>query len=350
MKKLRVNVAQGYDILIKKGLLNDFAGYVDDICEAKKICLISETNVYPIYGQNIHNQLESHGYEVYDFVFPAGEESKKAETVIKMVEFMAENELTRNDIAVALGGGVCGDMAGFAAAIYLRGIKFVQIPTSLLAQVDSSVGGKTAVDLPQGKNLCGAFHQPSLVLIDPNTLDSLSDHFFADGMAEAIKMGCIKSDTLFELIEKKDVKENVEEIIYQCVSLKAGVVERDEKEHGERALLNFGHTPGHAIEKLHNFKTVSHGEAVGMGMVLISSVGEKLGITPEGTSKRIADILVKNNLRTHDNLSVKEIVNAMSADKKRTGQGINFIMLHSVGNGFIYPVKYGNIPKMFGVE
>lgn len=350
MKKLRVNVAQGYDILIKKGLLNDFAGYVDDICKAKKICLISETNVYPIYGQNIHNQLKSHGYEVFDFVFPAGEESKKAETVIKMVEFMAENELTRNDIAVALGGGVCGDMAGFAAAIYLRGIKFVQIPTSLLAQVDSSVGGKTAVDLPQGKNLCGAFHQPSLVLIDPNTLDSLSDHFFADGMAEAIKMGCIKSETLFELIEKNDVKENVEDIIYQCVSLKAGVVERDEKEHGERALLNFGHTPGHAIEKLHNFKTVSHGEAVGMGMVLISSVGEKLGITTEGTSKRIADILVKNNLRTHDNLSVKEIVNAMSADKKRTGQGINFIMLHSVGNGFIYPVKYENIPKMFGVE
>ena len=350
MKKLRVNVAQGYDILIGKGLLNDFVGYVDDICKAKKVCLISETNVYPLYGQDIHNQLENSGYKVFDFVFPAGEESKKPQTVIEMVEFMAENELTRNDIAIALGGGVCGDMAGFAAAIYLRGIKFVQIPTSLLAQVDSSVGGKTAVDLPQGKNICGAFHQPSLVLIDPNTLDTLSDHFFADGMAEAIKMGCIKSESLFELIEQNDVTENIEDIIYQCVSLKAGVVERDEKEHGERALLNFGHTPGHAIEKLHNFKTVSHGEAVGMGMVLISSVGENLGITPKGTSKRIADILIKNNLQTQDNHSVKEIVSAMSADKKRTGEGINFIMLHSVGNGFIYPVENENIPKMFGVE
>ncbi len=350
MKTLRVNVGKGYDILIDNGILQSTGEYVKNVSSANKICIISDTNVYPIYGDIVKNSLESVGYHTYSYVFEAGEASKKTSTVVSMVEFMAENELTRGDLVVALGGGVTGDMAGFAAAIYLRGIDFVQIPTSLLAQVDSSVGGKTAVDLPQGKNLCGAFHQPILVLIDTDTLDTLPPHYFSDGLAEAIKMGCIKSASLFEEIEKNDPHNIIDEIIYECDMLKAGVVERDEKEHGERALLNFGHTAGHAIEKLHNFTTISHGEAVGIGMVLISKAGENNGITEPGTAERIKKVLVGNNLMTEDSHSLAEIISAMNADKKRTNDSINFTLIHSIGDSYNQKIKYEDIPKFFGLK
>ncbi len=349
MKKLTVNVNTPYDIIIEKGIIKNCGKYIKTVKKCRKICLISDTNVFPIYGDTVKTSLEDEGYEVCTYIYPAGEESKTTDTVIKMVEFMSQNELTRGDLVVALGGGVCGDMAGFAAAIYLRGIDFVQIPTSLLAQVDSSVGGKTAVDLPTGKNLCGAFHQPRLVLIDSNTLDTLTPHFFSDGMAEAIKMGCIKSASLFERIENENAREIIDDVIFECVSLKAGVVERDEKEHGERALLNFGHTAGHAIEKLHNFTTISHGEAVGIGMVLVSQAGENNGLTEKGTAERIANVLEKYNLPTTDTNSVSDIISAMNADKKRTGDSIKFVFISEVGNGFINPIENENIPAFFGV-
>ncbi len=349
MKKLTVNVNDKYDILIEKGLLAKSGTLVKTVLKCKKLTLISDTNVYPIYGDTVKQLLEAEGYEVFTFIFKAGEASKKTSTVVEMVEFMAENQLTRGDGVVALGGGVCGDMAGFAAAIYLRGIKFVQIPTTLLSQVDSSVGGKTAVDLPQGKNLCGAFHQPSLVIIDPNVLETLTDHFFADGMGEVIKAGCIKSANLFERLENENPKDFIEDMIYECLDIKRQVVENDEKEHGERALLNFGHTCGHAIEKLWNFETISHGEAVGIGMVMISQVSEKLGITQNGTADRIINVLNKNNMKIKDTHTTAQIVAAMSADKKRTADGIKFAVLKSIGNSFIYPVKNEDITKIFGV-
>lgn len=347
MKSLKVNVGKGYEILIEKGIISSSGDYIKEISRAKKVCLISDTNVYPIYKDKVIKSLEENGFKVIKYVFEAGESSKTIQTVTKMVEFMAENALTRNDLVVALGGGVCGDMAGFAASIYLRGIEFVQIPTSLLAQVDSSVGGKTAVDLPQGKNLCGAFHQPCLVLIDPDTLKTLTPKYFSDGMAEAIKMGCIKSASLFEKIEKEDAKEIIEDIIYECVSLKATVVENDEKEKGERALLNFGHTAGHAIEKLHNFTTISHGEAVGIGMVIVTKASEANGITEKGTADRIIKVLEKYNLKTEDTNSLKDIITAMNSDKKRTGTAINFILLYSIGESFINPINNEEISKFF---
>ncbi len=347
MKSLKVNVGKGYEILIEKGIISSSGDYIKEISKAKKVCLISDTNVYPIYKDKVIKSLEENGFKVIKYVFEAGESSKTIQTVTKMVEFMAENALTRNDLVVALGGGVCGDMAGFAASIYLRGIEFVQIPTSLLAQVDSSVGGKTAVDLPQGKNLCGAFHQPCLVLIDPDTLKTLTPKYFSDGMAEAIKMGCIKSASLFEKIEKEDAKEIIEDIIYECVSLKATVVENDEKEKGERALLNFGHTAGHAIEKLHNFTTISHGEAVGIGMVIVTKASEANGITEKGTADRIIKVLEKYNLKTEDTNSLKDIITAMNSDKKRTGTAINFILLYSIGESFINPINNEEISKFF---
>lgn len=178
MKKLRVEVGKGYDIFIQKGILNDCGGYIKTVSQAKKVCVVSDTNVYPIYQNSVKKSLQENGFEVVSYVFKAGEASKTIATVMEMVECMAQNGFTREDLVVALGGGVCGDMAGFSAAIYLRGIEFVQIPTSLLAQVDSSVGGKTAVDLPQGKNLCGAFHQPCLVLIDPQYTSNVNTKIF----------------------------------------------------------------------------------------------------------------------------------------------------------------------------
>lgn len=349
MKKLTVNVSEKYDILIEKGLLAKTGKLVKSVLHCKRIALISETNVYPIYGDAVKISLEAQGYEVFTYVFQAGESSKNTGNVIDMVEFMAQKELNREDGVVALGGGVCGDMAGFAASIYLRGIKFVQIPTTLLSQVDSSVGGKTAVDLPQGKNLCGAFHQPSLVIIDPLVLDTLSPHFFSDGMGEVIKYGCIKSSSLFERLEKENAADFIENIIYECLDIKRAIVENDEKEHGERALLNFGHTCGHAIEKLWNFETVSHGEAVGIGMVMIAEAGEKNAITEEGTKDRIIKVLEKNNLKISDTHPVREIVGAMSADKKRTGSGIKLVMVKKIGESFVMPVTNEELKSIFGV-
>ena len=349
MKKLTVNVGNGYDILIEKGIIKSCGKYIKNVTKAKKIVIISDTNVAPLYLDTVKGSIEKEGFTVFDSVFPAGESSKTTATAVSMVEFLADCGLTREDLVVALGGGVCGDMAGFAAAIYLRGIKFVQIPTTLLSQVDSSVGGKTGVDLPHGKNLCGAFHQPALVLIDPNVLDTLSEHYFKDGMGEVIKYGCIKSAELFEKIEKEDVKASIEDIIFECVDIKRGVVERDEKEAGERALLNFGHTAGHGIEKLHNFAGISHGEAVGIGMVMISEAGENAGLTEKGTAARIKKVLEKYGLKTEDDHSVKDIVGAMYNDKKRTGAGIKFIMLRSIGDSFIYPVANDKIGELFNL-
>ncbi|MDE6506376.1 MAG: 3-dehydroquinate synthase [Eubacterium sp.] len=350
MKKLTVHVGDTYEIFIEKGLLKECGKYVRAVSKAKKIAIITETNVAPLYLDTVKGCVENEGFEVVSYIFPAGESSKTTETVVGIVEFLAESGLTREDMVVALGGGVCGDMAGFAAAIYLRGIKFVQIPTTLLSQVDSSVGGKTGVDLPQGKNLCGAFHQPALVLIDPDVLETLSPHFFSDGMGEVIKYGCIKSKALFERIETENVKDFIEDLIYDCVNIKRGVVERDEKEAGERALLNFGHTAGHAIEKLHNFTDISHGEAVGVGMVMISEAGERIGLTEQGTADRIRKVLEKYNMKTEVENSVTDIIGAMYHDKKRTGSGIKFIMLHSIGDSFINPVENDKVKELFGVN
>lgn len=350
MKTLRVNAGGGYDILIERGLLKNCGEKIKSVVSAKKAAVISDTNVAPIYLETVEKSVQEAGIETVSYVFEAGESSKTTANLIKIVEFLAQSGLTRNDCVIALGGGVCGDMAGFSAAVYLRGIKYIQIPTTLLAQVDSSVGGKTAVDLPQGKNLCGAFWQPSLVVIDPEVLDTLPAHFFSDGMGEVIKYGCIKSKSLFEKIEKENARDIIDEVIYECADIKRGVVERDEKEAGERALLNFGHTCGHSIEKLCNFSGVSHGEAVGIGMVMISKAGEKAGITEKGTADKIAVLLKKYGLKTETNLPVSEIVRNMAFDKKRTSAGIKLIMLRSIGDSFIEPMSMDGVKSLFGVE
>ena len=228
--------------------------------------IVSETNVFPIYGERLKASLEKAGIHTAEFVFEAGEPQKQLSTVMQIYEALAENDFTRSDIIVTLGGGVAGDMGGFAAATFLRGIDFVQVPTSLLAQVDASVGGKTGVDLPFGKNLVGAFHQPRLVLADPQTLSTLPDAYFTDGMGEVIKYGCIADKALFETIERLGSRAalmpRLDEIVARCCAIKARYVHEDPHDHGVRMQLNFGHTLAHALENTMGYGVLLHGEAV----------------------------------------------------------------------------------------
>ena len=341
---MTVHTAKPYEILLERGLLSRAGEECAKLfAPGARAMLISDSNVYPLFGEKVAVSLREAGFRVFSCTFPAGEQSKQLSTVEGFYRALAENHFTRSDFVVALGGGVTGDMAGFAAATFLRGIDFVQVPTSLLAQVDSSVGGKTGVDLPFGKNLVGAFHQPRLVLIDPDTLDALPPHFFADGMGEVIKYGCIRDKDLFENLEKQDVKEHLEEVIFRCVDCKRQIVEADALEKGERMLLNFGHTLGHAMEKLRDFQGLSHGEAVGIGMVLISQAGEKAGLTQPGTADRIAALLEKYGLPTKTTDTPAELAAAASLDKKTDGDNLHLILLQSIGEACIHTIPAADL-------
>lgn len=344
MKKLHVNTGRPYDIIIEHNILNNSGEYIHAVAQqAQRVMIISDSNVFPLYGSTVQQSLEKAGYQVFSFVFKAGEAQKRLATIEQMYYTLCDHSFTRSDLIVALGGGVTGDMAGFAAATYLRGINFVQIPTSLLSQVDSSVGGKTGVDIPQGKNLVGAFHQPSLVLIDPTTLNSLSPHFFADGMGEVIKYGAIKSKSLFEKLASGNAKAEIDDIIYECVNIKREVVEQDEHDHGQRVLLNFGHTFGHALEKLNSYTTLSHGEGVAIGMVALTAICEKNGITAPGTAGQIAKLCSMYDLPTTTSFSVDDIVAATAGDKKSSGDTITLVTLKSIGESTTTKLEVKNL-------
>ena len=331
MKELNVKTGRPYKIYIERNIINECGEYIAKVTNAQKVMIISDTNVAPLYLEKVKISLEKQGFVVFSYVFKAGEQSKKLETICEMYNALAEASFSRSDLVVALGGGVTGDMAGFASATYQRGIKFVQIPTSLLAQVDSSVGGKTGVDIPQGKNLVGAFWQPSLVLIDPDTLNTLPQEFYEDGMAEVIKYGCIKSKPLFEKLEKEDTREIIEDIILECVDIKRQVVENDEQEKGERMLLNFGHTLGHSLEKTYKFETLSHGQAVAIGMVIMTRASEEKGLTEKGTTKRLMELIKKCNLPLSDKTDLKIITDNAFTDKKSNGDYISIVIIDKIG-------------------
>ena len=347
--ELTVQTAKPYSILLERGLLAQTGKHCLPLFPTgTRAMVISDSNVFPLYGETVMDSLRQAGYEACSCVFPAGEQSKLLSTVETFFRALGENGFTRSDFIVALGGGVTGDMAGFAAATFLRGIDFVQIPTTLLAQVDSSVGGKTGVDLPFGKNLVGAFHQPRLVLIDPDTLSTLPPHFFADGMGEVIKYGCIRRPALFKYLMEEDAREHLEEVIYECVDCKRQVVEADALDKGERMILNFGHTLGHALEKLHGFSGLSHGEAVGIGMVLISKAAERAGLTAPGTSEKIVTLLERYNLPTATDRNMDELAKATALDKKSAGKNLRLILLHEIGDAYIYTLpreELGNFLK-----
>ena len=345
--KLTVQTSSPYEIVVERGCLaraGELAAAV--FPPGARAIVVSDSNVMPLYGKAVLQSLGAAGFSASAFAFPAGEENKRLTTVEELYRAFADARLTRSDFAVALGGGVTGDTAGFAAATWLRGIPFLQIPTSLLAQIDSSIGGKTGVDTPWGKNLVGAFHQPSLVLADPDVLATLSPAFFADGMGEAIKHGCIKSRALFDLIRSTDVWSDMERMIAENLKIKRAAVEKDEFDNGERMLLNFGHTFGHALEKLHGYRGLSHGQAVGVGMVMMAKCGEKAGLTEPGTADEIAAVLRKYGLPVWDTADVGDIAETALLDKKSRGGVINLVMLRKIGESFLYPADWKRLLEL----
>lgn len=323
-------VKRPYEILIGKGILNELAEVMEKNTKAQRIVIITDDNVDKYYSETVMNILENAGYKTFKFVFSHGEKNKTLNTVADILEFMAENNITRSDCIAALGGGIVGDVSGFAAASYLRGISFVQLPTTFLAAIDSSVGGKTGVNLKAGKNLAGAFYQPRAVLCDIDTFKTLPEENFKEGIAEAIKYGVICDRGLFDIL-KEGTAWNTEDIIEQCVSIKAKIVAEDELDTGKRQLLNFGHTIGHAVEKCSGF-TITHGAAVGIGMAMISKAAEKLGWSEKSVYPELLNALKKNKLRTEYQADKKALVEVMEKDKKITGNNINLVIPKKIGN------------------
>lgn len=339
--KLYVDLKEhGYPIYIERGILDQAAEKISEVYQGKKVMIISDDQVYSYYGEKLKTIL-SEKYECYECVIPHGEQSKSIHTLPGVYSELLKAKLSRTDLIVALGGGVVGDLAGFVAATYLRGIKFVQIPTSILAQVDSSVGGKVAVDLEEGKNLVGAFYQPKMVLIDPNVLDTLPERYVIDGMGEVIKYGCIKDAELFNKLEAygsfENMKEHIIDVIGTCVDIKRRVVEEDEFDTGERLLLNFGHTLGHAVEQYYHYDRESHGEAVAIGMYQITRLAEEKGLTKAGEAERIRKVLEAYKLPVEAGIPMEELTGAMKLDKKNLDNKLKVVLLHEIGNAYAYP-------------
>ena len=341
-----ITVALGersYPIHIASGILEKAGEYIDGLGKVRKVFVISDDHVAPLYMQRLLVSLEAAHLDATTLVFPHGESTKCLDSLSLSYNALAQSGISRSDILIALGGGVIGDLAGLVAATWLRGIRFVQIPTTLLAQVDSSVGGKVAVDLPQGKNLVGAFHQPSLVLIDPDTLLTLTPEFWKDGLGEVVKYGCIMDEPLFALIEKQMQGRTAEEsrdalmseidtILAHCIQAKADVVEKDERDTGLRMILNFGHTLAHAIENEQHYTGFSHGCAVAAGMQVITEISEDKGITEKGTAARLLALLTALGLPSQaPDIPGDALRQAMQMDKKHLNSALNLIILDRIG-------------------
>ena len=330
MKTVTVTASKTYEIHIGSGLLTSVGAYAADLGKAGKAFILSDSNVFPLYGKTVTESLENAGFQVFSHVNPAGEESKNGHEFLTVLNLLASFKLTRSDLIVALGGGVVGDLAGFCAACYLRGIRFIQIPTSLLAMVDSSVGGKTAIDLDAGKNLCGAFWQPSLVLCDTDCLSTLPEDIFRDGCAEVIKYGILYDEALFATLEKDGEGFDRETVIARCVELKRNVVMEDEFDTGARMKLNLGHTLGHGVEARSRF-ALSHGKAVAIGTAMVSRA------THCKDADRIISCLTKFGLPTATDYPAEDIYEFTLSDKKRSGGTVNLILPRSIGHCDIVP-------------
>lgn len=345
MRKVIVRASTEYAILIGRGLLAQAGEEIAKRIRPCKAAVITDTTVEKLYAEQVEKSLAEAGFSICRFAFPAGEGSKHIGTLSEILEFLAEEEVTRQDIIVALGGGVTGDMAGFAAAVYQRGIRFVQVPTTFLAAVDSSVGGKTAIDLKAGKNMAGAFYQPHLVLCDVDTLDTLPEETFADGIAETLKYGVIGDADLFEKTASGNFRNNLEEIIETCVKMKRDIVMEDEFDTGLRQLLNLGHTLGHAIEKKSGF-TLTHGHAVAIGMHLIAKAAEEKGLAEAGLAEKIKVALENNNLPVSTIYTAEEITEGVLKDKKRRGGEISFVFPTKIGHCEIVKIPVDEVIEL----
>ncbi len=345
MKKIRVNVSKSYNVLIGNGLLRSAGELISEAIPPCAAAVVADDAVFSLYGGTVVSSLEKSGYKTFVHTFPHGERSKNAENYIRILEFLAESRITRSDLVVALGGGVTGDLAGFAAATFLRGTAFVQLPTTFLAAIDSSVGGKTGIDLRAGKNLAGAFWQPSLVLCDPEVFDTLPSETFADGAAEAVKYGVISGGELFEIVKNGGIKDRLEEAIAACVAVKRDIVEKDERDTGLRRLLNLGHTFAHGIELLSGYR-VSHGRAVAAGLCIAAAISEKTGYAKEPCLKPIASALEKYGLPTACPYTAAELALAALSDKKREGGRIVLVLIERLGKCSVKEFPVSELPRL----
>ena len=336
MREVTVSASKEYVVHIGSGLLPQIGNFATANTKHKKVAVISDSNVWPLYGNTVESSLSDAGLEVCHFVFPAGEASKCGSTYLQIVNFLAQEQLTRDDLLIALGGGVVGDITGFAAATYLRGISFMQLPTTLLAMVDSSVGGKTAIDLPTGKNLVGAFYQPDLVLCDIDTLSTLPPAVFRDGCAEIIKYAILYDERLFNHLQENGLAFDRKEVVTRCVQLKRDVVAQDEFDRGCRQMLNLGHTIGHGIEACSNYD-ISHGAAVGMGIAIVSRASCAMGICCDEAKKEIEKLLETFSLSIGTDFTADALFNCALSDKKRSGSCVNLIVPRRIGQCMILP-------------
>lgn len=330
MNTVTVSASKTYDIKIGPGLLSSLGLEATLLGKAQRACIVSDSTVWPLYGKTAEESLRKYGFAVTHFVIPAGESSKNGENFLALLNDLAKHQLTRSDFVVALGGGVVGDLAGFAASCYLRGIRFIQVPTTLLAAVDSSVGGKTAIDLPAGKNLAGTFCQPSLVLCDTDTLNTLPKSVFQDGCAEIIKYGVLYDEELIAHLENHRLDFDRQWVITRCVQWKRDVVAKDEFDTGERMKLNLGHTIGHGVEAASNF-SVSHGQAVAIGMSIVSRACRCRD------TERIVALLSAFGLPTGALFSAEVLYAYTLSDKKRSGNTLNLILPLAIGDCVIQP-------------
>ncbi len=324
MKQVRTKTGAPYDVLIGGRLLRETGALVGARLAPCRAVLVTDSNVAPLYAGTVEESLRAAGFAVTRHVFPAGEAGKNIETLTGILTALADAGLTRTDLVVALGGGVTGDMAGLAASLYLRGVRYVQLPTTLLAAVDSSVGGKTAIDFAGRKNIVGAFYQPSLVICDTDTFGTLTPEIYRDGLAESVKYGVICDAALFERFASEKTLD-IEEIVARCVAIKGDIVAQDEHDTGLRQLLNFGHTPGHAIEACSRYG-VSHGHAVATGMLIMARAAQRAGICRDDTVPRLARVLQTFGLPVGTPYTAAELASAALADKKRRGDGITLVV------------------------
>ena len=337
MKTVHIDASRSYDVRIGRGLLDDCGRQIAERVRCASAAVVADDTVYALYGERVCASLEAAGVRTVCYVFPHGEKSKNLLEYAKILNFLAENRVTRADALIALGGGVTGDLGGFAAATYLRGIPFVQLPTTLLAAVDSSVGGKTAVDLPAGKNLAGAFYQPELVLCDLDTLDSLPREIFRDGCAEVIKYAVLGSRELFALLADIPSGKGLEEVTARCVEMKRDFVQSDELDRGARQMLNLGHTFGHAVEASSRF-TLSHGKSVAIGMAMILRAACSRGLCSAETRDAVIALLQRYGLPTECPYPADMLLGALSADKKIFGTRLNLVVPTDIGACRLLPV------------
>ena len=342
MQTVTIDASTRYDVLIGAGLIDRSGELTARRLKPCRCFIVTDDTVDELYGDRVQISFSYSGFEVHRYAFPAGEASKTLSTLSDILEAMAEARMTRSDLVVALGGGVPGDIAGFAAAVYARGIRFVQIPTTLLAAVDSSVGGKTAVDLRAGKNLAGAFHQPALVVCDTDVLRELPEDVFSCGMGEVVKYAVLYDEALFARLEKGELLGDLDDIVSQCVRWKRDVVAGDEFDTGARAFLNLGHTFGHAIEQCSRF-TVLHGQAVGIGTLMAASAAN----CPEAMVRRLAACLQANGLPTHCPYDAKALSQAALSDKKRSGDAITLVVPEAIGRCVLRKVPVSELPAWF---